>query len=393
MAKFDRKTKLNDTTEQAANEAMLAREPVCWDQGEVSASNLATLGRLHSDATVIAIPLPDLENAFTSAVVIEWAEKTELATLQQWASVWMLTQPLVALRKKADRNVLEVGRDHLSGFLRNVFGERHYWSKGIAAFFGILIPLLMVIPADSTLRAEAVIEDSGRRAVAAPAEGFLAEVLVVPGDPVTKGQVVARLDDQALKLRRLELVAQRTRFGTERAIAARERDSGTASVSRAQTEETQARLAQVERELEQTQIRADIDGVVLEGDLRQRIGNRIEFGEQLMFIAPKTEVEVQLQISNRDAERIQSGLRGALRLNVDPSRLINVEVVRVKPSAETIDGELKFIAYARMSNPPARLEDGMQGVARLDTGRRSLWDVWVTPVWEAIYLFLWRWLP
>ena len=67
--------------------------------------------------------------------------------------------------------------------------------------------------------------------------------------------------------------------------------------------------------------------------------------------------------------------------------------MRVKPGAETIDGELRFVAFGQLDMANARVENGMQGLARLNLGTAPIYEVWLRPIGETIYMFLWRWMP
>ena len=140
-------------------------------------------------------------------------------------------------------------------------------------------------------------------------------------------------------------------------------------------------------------ISARAAGIVLEGDLRQRLGARVAFGEELMRIAPHQGVEVRLSVRNRDGDRLDTGLQGRVRLEAAPDVPLTVQVMRLQPRAETIDGELRFVAFGELAAGAPEIENGMQGAARLDLGQATIYAVWVRPILETVYMFLWRWLP
>jgi len=140
-------------------------------------------------------------------------------------------------------------------------------------------------------------------------------------------------------------------------------------------------------------ISARAGGIVLEGDLRQRLGARVTFGEELMRIAPQEGIEVRLSVRNRDGDRLATGLQGRVRLEAAPDVPLTVQVIRLQPRAETIDGELRFVGFGELAEGAPEIENGMQGAARLDLGQATIYTVWVRPVLETVYMFLWRWLP
>ncbi len=393
QSRFDRRTQLNDLSEQAAAEAMVLRSPIEWRSDLRLNSPVQGLARLHSDAALTVIPLPDARNAFRSALLVHWTDPAAVTDLRAWSALWLLADPLQHLHQQARRNALAVLAGQVQELGRRLLGTGHYPLKAsILGLAGLALSLALV-QGQATLKAEATVHDSGRRVVSAAADGYLSKVMAVPGDWVEAGQPLAKLNDDHLRLKRLELLAQISRHGAERAIAFRDRDRGNVSVSGAQVDEVQARLGQVDKEIAQTEVRASVPGLVIEKDLRQRVGSRVEYGEVLFEIAPRHEAEIMLHVANRDAEEFKPGLRGQLRLAMAPQNALPIEVLRVKPAAESIDGELRFVGFARVVDVPPGLENGMTGVVRLDLGRRSLWDIWLQPVWDTITLFAWRWTP
>ncbi len=393
QSRFDRRTQLNDLSEQAAAEAMLLRSPIEWRSDLRLNSPVQGLARLHSDVALTVIPLPDAHNAFRSALLIHWTDPAAVTDLRAWSALWLLADPVHHLHQQAQRHAPAVLLGQVQALARRLLGTGHYALKATVLGLAGLGLSLALVQGQATLKAEATVHDTGRRVVSAAADGYLAKVMVVPGDWVEAGQTLAKLNDDHLRLKRLEMLARISRHGAERAIAFRDRDRGNVSVSGAQVDEVQARLAQVDKEIQQTEVRASVPGLVIEKDLRQRVGSRVEYGEALFEIAPRHEAEIMLHVANRDAEEFKPGLRGQLRLAMAPQNPLAIEVLRVKPAAESIDGELRFVGFARVVDVPPGLENGMSGVVRLDIGRRSLWDIWLQPVWDTVSLFLWRWTP
>lgn len=389
---LDRRTTLNDLTEQAGAEAIARREAIVHHEGD-GGGPLRSLARMHEDKSAASVPLSDARGRVRGALVIEWPERVGDDMLSDWSSLWILAAPAIELRRRANRNIFQVAGSSIGAAFGALLGKGHLWLKAGTVAVLALAALMYWGTGTLTLRADTVIDDTGLRIVSTPADGFLSEVRVIPGDEVTPDTVIAVLDDSDLRLRQLELEAQAARYRAEEAIATRQADQGAVAVARAQTAEVEARLSLLERELEQTVIRAGTTGLVLQGDLRQRIGGQVERGEALMEIAPRQDVEVRVDVANRDGDELVPGLTGTLRLNVAPETPLAIEVIRVKPAAESVDGELRFVGYARIAQTDIRLENGMQGAARLQLGEAPLWRIWLLPAWETLYLFLWSWLP
>lgn len=393
QARFDRRQRLNDLTEQAGHEALLRREMLVWQRGDGQGSVLATLAKAHGDAALAAIPLGDASGDLRDVVVLHWAQLEDMPDLSLWAPLWVLSRPAIALQERAGHGPLRRAALGIQTGLTRLFGPRAFKTKLVVSLLLAFVLSAVFVDVPNTMPAETTIDDPDLRVLSAPADGYLDAVLALPGDQVRAGQEVARLDTADLRLNEAELEAQLARFLAEEALSRQNRDLGAAAVAQAEANEVRARLAKVRSEIERSVIRAQSDGMVVEGDLRQRIGSRVTFGEALMQIAPRRDVEVKISVRNRDGDRLVPGLTGTLRLRAAPQTPLPVVVQRVKPGAEIIDGEARFVGYAVVEAGTMRLENGMQGVARLDLGQARLWQVWIRPTFEMAYLFFWRWLP
>jgi multidrug efflux pump subunit AcrA (membrane-fusion protein) len=236
---FDRRTQLNDLTEQAATEALRQRRDLLWTRGEPVQTPLATV-----------IPLSDTEAEMHGALVLHWTRLEAMPDLALWEPLWVMAQPVLDLQQRNARSLIGKATDDAARLMRYLLGPRHVWAKAAGVVVAALIAVLVFVEAPATLRADTVIDDPGLRAVAAPMEGTLLEVEVLPGDVVRRGETLARIDDTDLQLRRLELVARLEKLRAEEAIAQRERDLGAAAVARAEASEVRARLDLAEREIE-----------------------------------------------------------------------------------------------------------------------------------------------
>jgi len=393
-SKFDRKSQLNDLTRQVAHQAQLYRAPISWRRNAPEqASLMGRLGEMHSDAAIDAVPLTDALGNITEVVVLHWSESAHVPDIDAWSVVWTLARPILAEKDRAAHGFFMRNLLSSKTALKRLLGPRAFKLKLITTTLVAVGLVAAFVRVEDTLRADVVIDDPDLRVISAPIEGFIEEVFVIPGDRVSAGQALLQLEDDEIRLRIAELEAQRARHVARAALARSNRDRAEAAVAEAEQAETEARLSLARRELAQTVISARVDGIVLEGDLRQRLGARLTFGEELMRIAPQQGIEVQLSVRNRDGDRLALGLQGRVRLEAAPDVPLSVQVTRLQPRAETIDGELRFVGFGELAAGAPEIENGMQGAARLDLGQATIYAVWVRPILEMVYMFLWRWLP
>ncbi len=393
QARFDRRQRLNDLTEQVGHEALMRREALVWRRGDGANTVLATLAEAHGDAALAAIPLGDAAGKMRDVVVLHWQSADDVPELDLWIPLWVLSRPVIALQERAGRGPFKRAGAAIYDGLGKLLGPRALKTKLLVIALAAATAAAIFVDVPNTLPAETSIDDPDLRVLASPADGYLASVSALPGDTVLAGQEVARLDTSDLRLNEAELEAQLARHLAQEALSRQNRDLGAAAVAQAEANETRARLEKIRTEIDRSVIRAQADGQVLEGDLRQRIGSQVSYGEALMQVAPRLGVEVKLSVKNRDGGALEQGLTGTLRLRAAPEIALPLVVQRVKPGAEIIDGEARFVAFATVEAGDLRLENGMRGIARLDLGQAKIWEVWLKPAAETAYLFLWRWMP
>jgi RND family efflux transporter MFP subunit len=238
----------------------------------------------------------------------------------------------------------------------------------------------------AVLTANGYVEARHQTSIAARTTGRLAEVYVEEGDPVGKGQVVARLiaDDQraflaqaeanlavaAAKLeqarvadadarrrsdRRAELLAQKqvSEEESEGALAASESARAERLGAEANVKVAKANLETARLELDKTEITAPFDGVVLRKDAEvgEIVGpimtsNTARAGAVVTIADMKT-LEVGIDVNETYIARIRQGMPADVVLDAHPEVHFPAEVRAVFPSADrdkaTVPVRVRFL--------------------------------------------------
>jgi multidrug efflux pump subunit AcrA (membrane-fusion protein) len=161
----------------------------------------------------------------------------------------------------------------------------------------------------------------------------------------------------------------------------------------AQLEQVRAERALIDQKLGRTRLLAPFDGVVVSGDLSQSLGRPVDKGEVLFEIAPLSSYRLRMQIDERDVSYVEVGQRGSVVLTALLGSTFEVQVTRLTPVSEVSDGRNVFVAEAQLVEANAALRPGMEGVAKIDAGRRSLGWIWTRRALDWVRLAVWRWLP
>jgi hypothetical protein len=86
---------------------------------------------------------------------------------------------------------------------------------------------------------------------------------------------------------------------------------------------------------------------------------------------------------------IDEGDAGWFVCNARPELAHNCRVRLVHPAAQSEKGETTFVVEASAEERPDWMRVGMEGVARLDTGRRPIWWVYLHRIIDFVRLHVW----
>jgi hypothetical protein len=139
--------------------------------------------------------------------------------------------------------------------------------------------------------------------------------------------------------------------------------------------------------------KAPFDGVIVSGDLSQALGSPVEKGKVLFEVAPLDQYRVILQVGERDITYVHEGETGTLTLTGLPAQPLDFHVTKVTPVANSEDGRNFFRTEAALNDARLPVRPGMEGVAKIDAGRRGLLWIWTHPLIDWARLLLWKWLP
>ncbi|MDJ0748819.1 MAG: efflux RND transporter periplasmic adaptor subunit [Woeseiaceae bacterium] len=206
----------------------------------------------------------------------------------------------------------------------------------------------------------APIEAFAEADVIAKVDGEIREVLVEEGDDVKEGQVLARLDGDRL---RLELNESRARLRKmERDFGRNEelREKGLLSEGdfeklKYDLEALRASFNLANLELDYTQIRAPIDGVISERYIKR--GNTISEGEPLFRVTSFDPLVAYLHVPEREYRQIAAGQPVGLDVDALDGPPIVASVTRVSPIVDPLTGTFKITIEIR--DDERRIKPGM----------------------------------
>ncbi|GLQ89297.1 HlyD family efflux transporter periplasmic adaptor subunit [Dyella flagellata] len=388
-ATFEKSSPLVQAYVAAMGEACDLAQPI-----ESHESYRAHTALLQRTGASVALSLPISQQAQCLAVLtLERGDDQAFSEAERkWLETFVaLFAPVVAQRRDAERNSLQRLRDEAGSFLQGLVGPRHLLWKVGTAFALIALAVLIFLPVPYRVSAKTVTEGEIQRVAAAPFEGFLAASYVRAGDIVSKGQLLAQLDDHDLQVERAKWASDRDQYDNKLREAMAQHDLTAIQVVSAQRDEAQAQLDLLDDKLARTKIRAPYDGVVVSGDLSQQIGTPLEAGKKLFEIAPLHNYRVILQIDERDISTVQTGQQGELVMNGLAGQPMPFTVAKIMPVATAQDGKNVYRVEAQLQRESSLLLPGMEGVGKVSVGRRKLGWVLLHSLFDWLRLSLWNW--
>ena len=208
----------------------------------------------------------------------------------------------------------------------------------------------------------APIEAFAEADVIAKVGGEVRRLLVEEGDEVSKGQVLARLDGERLKLELNESEAKLRKLQRdyERNIDLQSKgliSDGDFEKIKYEMEALEAAFNLASLELDYTQIRAPIDGVVARRFVK--LGNTISEGDALFKVTSLEPLVAYLHVPEREYRNVDPGQTVGIEIDALGGDTIVATVSRVSPVVDPQTGTFKITV--EIIDQQRRIKPGMFG--------------------------------
>jgi HlyD family secretion protein len=222
--------------------------------------------------------------------------------------------------------------------------------------------------------------------VGAAVSGTVAERMVDFNDRVKKGQVLLRLDPANFQARVRQAKAQLAsaeaqlafaRGNLERSqsllaqgfIAAPQRDQSRreAEVAVASLDVARAQLDAVETDLNNSVIRAPVDGVVIKRsvDVGQTVAASFQTPELFLIAKDLREMVIQTNVSEADVGLLREGQQVRFVVDAFPAREFEGKVQQFRLNALNTQGVVTYTVIVDVANPDGLLKPGMTAQTRI----------------------------
>ncbi len=393
--KFSRKMRLVQDIEAAMEECLDQDAEVIHPAGPESTTVSRAAGDLsarHGPTAIVSLPVRHngevpavltLERPADQPFTVEEVETLRLA-------VDLCAARLVAL-ERGDRWLGARAAGAVRSGLSAVIGPKHTWMK--LAAVACLGAAIFLVFAKGEYRVEApfVLKATENRVISAPFEGYLEEATVEPGDPVEAGKtVLARLDTEPFYDELEDAQIARAAHLKEQAIAMSKGRTDEAQMAEIQARQAEVRMRRAQRHIDQATVISPIDGLVTKGDLKHLSQPKVDAGQVLFEVSPIEDMYAELAVPEDLVPEVKVGGTGVLATAAHPERPITFEVTRVSPVAEVVKGNNVFKVRVRLESlDRSRMRPGMEGIGKVNAGRRRYAWIWTRRLVNWVRMKLW----
>jgi biotin carboxyl carrier protein len=413
---FDKKQELIVLLEKVMEECVDQEQIVEFDpSGENSSDNVtrdaAVLSRNQGGHSVLSLPLRQRAD-IVGVVTLEFLPgHVPSPNVARGLSIAVdLLAPQLFDRHTNDRwLVTKMGLSAAEG-LKIVFGPKHMLIKlcvflvlGIIAFIsqGWYKPMYHV-------SAPFEFAPIAPNSVSAPSDGYIDHISMVdeknqivpngirkikPGDAVKEGDILLTLDTTDLKIK---LGEAKARMSTKRRESEKYRaddKAAEAEMSLDESEEARLEADYLQNQIDRAVIRAPISGIILKGDLEDKMKAPVKQGDVLFEIGNQDNLRVELEVNDRDIQDIKENEHpiGHFATNAIPDQKFAFKVDRIIPMPTPKEGNNVFKVYGTIDKGQTSesWRPGMAGEARVDVAPRRIIWMWTHRLTDFIKLKLW----
>jgi RND family efflux transporter MFP subunit len=391
---FDAKSnliqKIADAMDESIEQDALIQFPL--QQAAMIVREHQELARKFGSGSLLTIPMVDGGRTFGAMTLLRSEEKPfDKKTIMLCEQILSLMTPFLALKKSEEESLAKKALKTIKNRLAAVFGVKNLALKLVVSGVAGLLILAGLIKGDFRITADAILEGKTQRVVAAPVAGYLVSASSRAGDTVHKGDVMASLDDAELKLELSKLGGQLQKYRREYREALSANDLVKIRVSSAQIDQASAEMELTQQQLQQITLIAPYDGIVIEGDLSQKLGSPVERGDTLFKIAPLEGYRIILKVNERSISYVKPGQSGTLALSSMPEELFDLTVQKITAVAKADNGENIFRVEANLNHAPELLRPGMEGVGKINAGKADLLWIWTHDMVDWLRIWFWSW--
>jgi membrane-associated protease RseP (regulator of RpoE activity) len=243
---------------------------------------------------------------------------------------------------------------------------------------GALVAAVLLFPVRLSVSVPAEVTAKNPFIIASPVNGVIEDILVEANSPVKKGDVLAQIENTALKnqaeLAGKALAVAQASYARASREAFRDTDSkAETAFLKADMDAKAAELAYAQALSDLSTIRAPQDGIALFTDKNALRGQPVQAGERIMLLAEPSDTDVTIRIPAERFLEVRKDIKASLFLNINPlaGRTLAIESISYEPGMDA-DGLLTYKVRAAFADGEEKPGIGLKGTAKVYGDRTIL---------------------
>ena len=391
--KFDRQMAAAQALEAAMDEALDQDDEVVWppvETGSVITRDHERFAKNQNVAHLCSLPLRYDEQPVAVVTCERESAPFSVTELQQIRLGCDLAAVRLADLQQQDRWFGARWSAALRLHGAKLLGPEHTWAKVLSIFIALLLAVLFFLRVPYRVEGNFVLRSDELAFLAAPFEGYIDRVFVRPGDSVAAGAPLLQLKTSELRLEEAYAVAEFNRCQREAEKARSAKTLAEMRIAEALADQAQARLDMVSYRLAHATISSPFEGVVVEGDLRERLGSPVKTADVLFKVARIDTLYAEAEVNERDIHEILGRSSGQLAFvsrprNKFPFRIINIE----KAAFPKNEANIFVVRCALDQRPQPWWRPGMSGICKFNVEKRTLFWILTHRTVDFLRMKLW----
>lgn len=387
VAEVDDNADMTRKLKAVLNEAVVRDEVSAWPPlaGTIPHQLLAHKTLARRDASVISTPLKSPSGETVAALAIEG--RREFAALPEAAHfVAALEEPLGSALLTAKR----VEGSWPQRCWRRIMAAGNAKKRWLLGGLVLLATIALLFPVPYKIPCRCVTEPVQRRFCVAPHDGLLENTFAEPGDVVTAGHLLARMDGREIRWELAGISAETHRAAKLRDTHRAHHEIPDALLAGLEVKRLDSRSKLLKFREANLTVTSPIEGVVLSGSLDRRENYPVSKGQVLYEIAPLDPLRIEMGVPAADVMHVEIGMPVRVRLDGFGDQIMQGKVGRIRPRSEVRDDDNVFVAEVTLDNPSGRMRPGMKGHGKIVSGAQSVGWIVFHRVWERLQT-AWPW--
>ncbi len=233
-------------------------------------------------------------------------------------------------------------------------------------------PLAVTITASGTLNPVKSVQ------VGTQVSGMLQDIYVDFNDVVKKGQIIARIDPREwqAKYEQAEanyILANRNHENNKKLIEKKFISPSAFDQTFSAYKSAKASLAMAKKALDDTVIRAPVDGVVVKRSVErgQTVAASLQAPELFIIAQDLTDMQVETSIDEADVGRITEGMVASFTVDAFPGQVFQSKVKQVRKAPLNVQNVVTYTVLLTATNPDLKLLPGMTANASIVTEQKE----------------------